>query len=1225
MMGVSLRSITRVVIICCILSFLTDIYSGPIHHHSELDIYFHSDAISSENCQVNNDVLKERDYCSYLDNRVNSNPGFHIGTLFGGTQSGDESISSLDVNSIGNIYIGGMTDSQNLPISAHAFDVSLDGPNDIFLASIDSNFRSLIYCTYFGGNSVDILEDILILPNDEVVLVGYTKSDDFPLTENAFCTTHMGDTDGFFSILNLTESSLKYSTYIGGSWSDRISSVQLDSKCRICIIGTTTSRDFPTTTNSYSRNASGYSDGFALRFNKEITDFEFSTYLGGELDDTAECLDITSNDSLIIMGKTQGHFPVTTNAYSNNFINNGEYILQYDPDSSDISFATYCPDGRDLEQYSDMVIHSNGDIIILGTTNSTDFPTTEDAIQRIPKGDSDIFLSIISGNASNLKYSTILGGSGYDEGTAIDICPNENAVVITGYTYSRDLPVTPGSFDILFRDKFNYFDSYLIVFNVSNPNLTYLSYIGGDLSDYGEEVKWVAQDQVLISGMTKSSDFFTSKSAFQSKLKSGEDGFLYEINPIRGNIPGIPTNYSISTTQDLVFLQWYQPENFGGCRIQQYSLSRTTAKSDWIELQKSSNTSYEDHQIDHGATYHYRVAAINSVGIGDYIINSTTIPVIPPTEPLDLRSSTGNGSVTLNWTPPTDLGGGRIREYVIHRGPTRDELTVLETVGNVTWFIDDTANLGEFVYYAVAARNGGGTGPLSAAVRIKPVAPPGAPTGFMATGGDGKVTLKWVAPASDGGSMLLGYYVYRGTALNDVERIVTKAINQLEHVDAGLVNGMQYIYYVTAYTDVTESTPSTAVDVTPYGLPGRVLNLTVLASDGEVTLTWSPPDTDGGSQITKYKVFCGEGDAGSITYLTQIGNVTTFTHTGLENGVAYFYQVTAVNAAGEGQVSLRVSAMPLGLPGSVRDLAASSDRAGIRLTWRTPADIGGAGNVTYVILRGDSPEDPETTYTVPGALEFLDTNVTVGMTYRYWVLARTSVGDGPAAGPVEATAVTVPGSVRDLVTIYGDRTVTLSWSAPADDGGSPVTEYIIKRGIFAAGMVEVARVDGLEYTDTGLDNGKTYLYTVVPVNAVGTGAEADPVEGTPLGPPAAPGLFKAEVKGRKVMLSWAKPGGSDRAPATGYRILRATGLGDFEEIDTLGDVTVYTDDNVKEGKKYSYKVVSLSDIGEGSSTQPIDVKIKNNDEGPGFGLLIALLTKMIASIYIARTRDKYPI
>ncbi len=1156
--------------------------------------------------------LAGEDDATRQGSRSITDPGFRYGTLIGGTQSGDDVLYEVGIDAAGNVYAGGRTESNHLPVTTGAFDDTLNGSYDVFLVKFDPTMSNLLYCTYLGGDDYENVGGIHVYPDGRVLILGTSESADFPTTLGAFCETLEGNQSAFLAIMNPQGTDLTYSTFVGGSGDDSGTSLALDPQGRVHIVGGTKSDDLPVTTGANKTFLSGPCDAYAMRFSADLSTLEYSTYLGGNEWDSGGDAVLRSDGSLVIKGYTDGQFPTTSGAYANTFHNDGQFVLELDPTGSTIAYASLCPDTPLWEMYTDLEVHSNGDIIISGITNSSTFPTTPDALRDTIDGESESFIAILSNNASELSFSTFLGGNASDYIQAIDLDPSGDLLVMAGASSSWDLPVTPGAFDIQRRDAYDYTDAFLCVLNLTDKSLDYMTYIGGDLDDDCEDV-WVAPNgHVFVVGSTRSRDFYTSPHAFQTERLSAEEGFIYEIDPIPGHIPGAPKGLKDSTTTDQVFLNWDKPDKDGGCRILNYNVYRADASSDWTLLQNHTNRTFDDWDVNNGVRYRYRVAAVNHLGEGAFAELTTTVPVIPPSEPLDLKASTDNGSVTLNWTPPIDLGGGRIEAYVVYRGPTRNELEVLETIGNLTSFLDDTAILGEFVYYAVTGRNSGGLGIQSAAVRIKPVGPPGAPGGFSAVGEDAKVTLTWTAPGSDGGSMLIGFYVYRGTTLDNVGVVATKTVVQLSHVDTSVVNGVQYVYYLTAFTDVAESRPSNAIDVTPFGLPGRAQDLEATADDGQVSLDWSPPETDGGRAITKYKVYAGEGSAGAMTYLTQIGNVTTFSHTGLTNGITYFYQVTAVNAAGEGQVSVTVSATPMALPGPVTEFAAEAVKGGIRLTWKIPEDLGGAESVKVWIYETD-PDAPQFEDFMIGATSFLDTNVTPGVTYRYWAKTETSFGWGPTVGPVTVTAVSAPGQVRNLLTSYGDGEVHLTWSAPEDDGGSEVVEYIVRRGIFVTGMVEIARVTTLSYDDTGLVNGKEYLYLVVAVNSVGGGAETDPVEGKPLGLPAVPGLFKAEAKGKKVVLSWAKPSGSDRAPVTGYRILRMLGEGQFEMIAEVGDITTYTDQDVKEGKSYTYRVVGLSDIGDGEATPGAEVKIKKADEGPGFtGSMI-----IIALCYLA--------
>src|SRR5262249_40949167 len=156
-----------------------------------------------------------------------------------------------------------------------------------------------------------------------------------------------------------------------------------------------------------------------------------------------------------------------------------------------------------------------------------------------------------------------------------------------------------------------------------------------------------------------------------------------------------------------------------------------------------------------------------------------------------------NGSVTLNWSAPGSNGGSAITNYKVYRSTTSGGETLLTTVGNVTSFVDSGLTNGTPYYYKVSAVNShGGRAPSKEAAAV-PAGPPGPPTLTGATAGSGTVALAWNAPASNGGSGITNYKVYRGTSSGG-ETLLTTLGNVTSFNDSGLSNGTTYYYKVTA-------------------------------------------------------------------------------------------------------------------------------------------------------------------------------------------------------------------------------------------------------------------------------------------------------------------------------------------------------------------------------------------------------------------------------------------
>src|SRR5947208_1241415 len=327
--------------------------------------------------------------------------------------------------------------------------------------------------------------------------------------------------------------------------------------------------------------------------------------------------------------------------------------------------------------------------------------------------------------------------------------------------------------------------------------------------------------------------------------------------------------------------------------------------------------------MTNGVTYYYQVSAVNSPGEGaksneaSATPNQTPPPPSPPSAPTNLAATGGNAQVGLTWQAPGSNGGSPITNYKIYRGGAPSTETLLTTVGAVTSYTDTAVTNGVTYYYQVSAVNNVGEGPRSNEASATPSAappppsPPSAPQNLAATGGNAQVTLTWQAPASNGGSPITNYKIYRGTTSGG-ETLVATIGNQLSYSDGGLTNGVTYYYKVSAVNNAGEGPQSNEASATPTAPatpPSAPQGLGATAGDATVTLTWSAPSSNGGSQITNYRIYRGTTSGGE-TLKATISNVITYTDTTVTNGATYYYQVSAVNSAGEGPRSNEASATP---------------------------------------------------------------------------------------------------------------------------------------------------------------------------------------------------------------------------------------------------------------------------------------------------------------------------
>jgi fibronectin type 3 domain-containing protein len=457
---------------------------------------------------------------------------------------------------------------------------------------------------------------------------------------------------------------------------------------------------------------------------------------------------------------------------------------------------------------------------------------------------------------------------------------------------------------------------------------------------------------------------------------------------------------------------------------------------------------------------------------------------VPPGPPTGLAATAGDGQVSLSWTAPVD-GGDSVDYYVVHQ----DTADLSEHFTGTSAVITGLTN-GQSYTFSVAAYNESGLGSYSAVVTSTPMATtvPGVPTGLTATPGDGQVALSWTAPSNDGGATIDHYVVYQdGVALGDRPTATSATIT-------GLTNGQQYSFAVAAHNSAGEGAQTSAVQVTPGAAstaPGAPTNLQATAGNGYVTLSWAAPSSDGGSAITGYKVYRGTSSGGE-TLLATIGNVLTYTDDSVTNGATYYYTVSASNSVEEGPQSDESSATPVAsstVPSAPLALASAAGNGQAVLSWTAPSSDGGSTIDYYVIYRNgaDAGHITGTSTTVSGLIN--------GQQYSFAVAAHNSMGIGPRSTAVTVTPgsdITVPGAPTGLSAAPGDGQITLSWTAPSDDGGAAIDYYIVYQN-----GVDVAHPTSTSFVITGLTNGQSYRFMVAAHNTAGTSAMTTSKVATP--------------------------------------------------------------------------------------------------------------------------------
>jgi hypothetical protein len=165
-------------------------------------------------------------------------------TYLGGSDS--DGGFGIAVDSLGNAYITGSTESFDFPTTAGALQTTFGGNGDAFVSKLNS-VGSLVYSSYLGGSNIDNGEGVAVDSFGNAYVTGETLSSDFPTTVGSLQTALRGGDDAFVTKLNSTGSALVYSTYLGGNSLDGGIGIAVDSPGNAYITGFTESIDFPTT------------------------------------------------------------------------------------------------------------------------------------------------------------------------------------------------------------------------------------------------------------------------------------------------------------------------------------------------------------------------------------------------------------------------------------------------------------------------------------------------------------------------------------------------------------------------------------------------------------------------------------------------------------------------------------------------------------------------------------------------------------------------------------------------------------------------------------------------------------------------------------------------------------------------------------------------------------------------------------------------------------------
>jgi fibronectin type 3 domain-containing protein len=632
--------------------------------------------------------------------------------------------------------------------------------------------------------------------------------------------------------------------------------------------------------------------------------------------------------------------------------------------------------------------------------------------------------------------------------------------------------------------------------------------------------------------------------------------------------PAAPTGLVATTGMDhQVALSWNAVTGAAT-----YTVKRNTVSGGETALVAGTainTTTFTDATALNGTQYFYVVVATNSVGTSGNSNEVNATPALPasaPAAPTGLSATGGlDAHVPLTWNAVPGA-----TSYTVKRG-TATGVYGTTFPGLVSTSYDDTALAnGTQYFYVVIAVNTVGPSPNSAEVTATPVTPvvvPSAPTGLVATGGNGHIDLSW--NASPGATS----YRVLTSLTTGTEVALVSGVAATIYTDSAVTNGTAQFYTVQAHNAAgfsASSNEATATPVAPPAPPTTPSGLAAANVGTTINLTWTA--STGTAPIT-YNI--QRNTTGSTTVYTQIATnvaAANYSDVGLTDGTTYYYSVTASNPGGVSALATQATAtiVPIAPTGVV----CTPGDAQNQISWNASA-----GATTYSVWRnttGSTVLYPTVFSSIAGS-PYTDTTAVNGQIYYYAVVAINLGGSSTQSSQVSGTPSGPPPAPTGVIATAGNAAIQLNWNASF----LAATYKIYRSGTTGTEAFLAGSVIGTTFVDSTAVNGTQYFYKVSSVNGIGQeGPLSAEVNATASAAKSSAPSVVGVFGNNQVQLTWTGVAG-----ATTYTVYRSTTNGTGYAALAAGTgigTTTFTDSTAVNGTTYYYVVVVATGAGGAS-------------------------------------------
>jgi hypothetical protein len=422
----------------------------------------------------------------------------------------------------GSLFVTGRTSSSDFPRTAGCYDNVKSGSYEAYVTKFAPDGASLVFSTYLGSNGSDLGEEIVVDDQNRPIVSGWLGGSGYPSVAGSYDTTYNGYSDTFVTKLAATGNSLVFSTFYGGSNEDRPNGLALAPDGGVFIVGQTMSSNLPTTAGAQDTTHNGGWDAYVAKLNAAGTALVFSTYLGGNLTDWAFGVAAAPDGAAVVVGGAMSStFPTVAGGFDTT--HNGGfdgYVAKFNPTGGTLAWTTFLG-GPWSDQAVAVDVDDLGRAYVTGSCG-LGFPTTAGAFDVANDG-GEAFVAKVAADGASLIYSTLLGSSSTDSGSAIKVDPL-GAAHVAGYTNGANFPLTTITYDTTFSGG-SPAEGFLTKVGHDGDQLLFSTFVGSAAND---EVRALALDSASATYVVGISlgDLGLAPGGYDATANGSDEGFV---------------------------------------------------------------------------------------------------------------------------------------------------------------------------------------------------------------------------------------------------------------------------------------------------------------------------------------------------------------------------------------------------------------------------------------------------------------------------------------------------------------------------------------------------------------------------------------------------------------------------------------------------------------------------------------------------------------------------